>query len=56
MGPTSGSAAWARIVALASGSVLAEGRPEEVQDNDAVIEAYTEFLGVKEDAVTMEDV
>ena len=29
-----------RIVALASGSVLAEGRPEEIQANDAVVEAY----------------
>jgi ABC-type branched-subunit amino acid transport system ATPase component len=29
-----------RIVALAAGHVLAEGRPEEVQANDQVVEAY----------------
>jgi len=35
-----------RIVALAAGSVLAEGRPEEIQSNDEVIEAY---LGTRVD-------
>jgi ABC-type branched-subunit amino acid transport system ATPase component len=35
-----------RIVALAAGSVLAEGTPEEVQSNDAVVEAY---LGTRAD-------
>ena len=29
-----------RIVALASGRVLAEGSPAEIQDNDEVVEAY----------------
>ena len=35
-----------RIVALAAGSVLAEGTPQEVQGNDEVIEAY---LGARVD-------
>jgi ABC-type branched-subunit amino acid transport system ATPase component len=35
-----------RIVALAAGNVLAEGTPEEIQSNDAVVEAY---LGGKVD-------
>jgi ABC-type branched-subunit amino acid transport system ATPase component len=35
-----------RIVALAAGSVLAEGTPEEVQSDDAVVEAY---LGTRAD-------
>jgi ABC-type branched-subunit amino acid transport system ATPase component len=35
-----------RIVALAAGQVLAEGRPEEIQSNDAVVEAY---LGTRAD-------
>ena len=29
-----------RVVALAAGHVLAEGRPEEIQQNDEVVEAY----------------
>jgi ABC-type branched-subunit amino acid transport system ATPase component len=35
-----------RVVALAAGSVLAEGTPTEVQSNDAVVEAY---LGTRAD-------
>jgi ABC-type branched-subunit amino acid transport system ATPase component len=35
-----------RVVALAAGQVLAEGRPEEIQSNDAVVEAY---LGTRAD-------
>ena len=35
-----------RIVALAAGSVLAEGPPAEIQANDEVIEAY---LGARVD-------
>jgi ABC-type branched-subunit amino acid transport system ATPase component len=35
-----------RIVALAAGHVLAEGTPEEIQSNDAVVEAY---LGTRAD-------
>jgi ABC-type branched-subunit amino acid transport system ATPase component len=35
-----------RVVALAAGRVLAEGRPEEIQGNDEVIEAY---LGARVD-------
>jgi len=29
-----------RVVALAAGQVLAEGRPEEIQANPQVVEAY----------------
>jgi branched-chain amino acid transport system ATP-binding protein len=39
-----------RIVALAAGQVLAEGSPQEVQDNDEVIESY---LGGRVDLETV---
>jgi branched-chain amino acid transport system ATP-binding protein len=35
-----------RIVALAAGQLLAEGVPEDIQTNDAVVEAY---LGTRAD-------